>query len=386
MAEQQRKLRILQVNKFYHPYIGGIESVVRMLSREMLDRAEVQVLVCQKNGKTKREIVEGVPVTRAGTIGTYFSCPLSFSFFRYFRKMAKQADVVEIHTPFPLADAACLLSGFRGRVVIAWHSDVVKQKKLLKLYRPLLMRFLKRADQIIVATKGHIDGSAFLPAFREKCRIIPYGIRVESYLQAACTPILTEQLRKPGRVKVLFVGRLVYYKGVDVLLEAFRAVQGAELFLVGNGSLEDDLRQQAQAEPLQETVHFMGTLSDADLKSAFSDCDLFVLPSVATSEAFGIVQLEAMVYQKPVINTNLASGVPYVSLDGETGLTVPVKDAPALAAAIQKLVDDPALRAQYGAAAQKRVLEQFQESNVVDAVYQTLAEGIDRTGKVESIA
>ena len=248
------------------------------------------------------------------------------------------------------------------------------------------MRFLKRADQIIVATKGHIDGSAFLPAFREKCRIIPYGIRVESYLQAACTPILTEQLRKPGRVKVLFVGRLVYYKGVDVLLEAFRAVQGAELFLVGNGSLEDDLRQQAQAEPLQETVHFMGTLSDADLKSAFSDCDLFVLPSVATSEAFGIVQLEAMVYRKPVINTNLASGVPYVSLDGETGLTVPVKDAPALAAAIQKLVDDPALRAQYGAAAQKRVLEQFQESNVVDAVYQTLAEGIDRTGKVESIA
>ena len=113
MAEQQRKLRILQVNKFYHPYIGGIESVVRMLSREMLDRAEVQVLVCQKKGKTKREIVEGVPVTRAGTIGTYFSCPLSFSFFRYFRKMAKQADVVEIHTPFPLADAACLLSGFR---------------------------------------------------------------------------------------------------------------------------------------------------------------------------------------------------------------------------------------------------------------------------------
>lgn len=129
MSEQeQKKLRILQVNKAYFPHIGGIESLVRTFSRELNRRAQVQVLVCQEKGKGEDRMVEGVPVHYASSLGTYFSCPVSFSFFRKFRQMAKQADVVEIHMPFPLADAACLLSGYRGAVVVAWHSDVVRQK------------------------------------------------------------------------------------------------------------------------------------------------------------------------------------------------------------------------------------------------------------------
>ncbi len=370
MAE--KKLRILMVNKSYYPHIGGIESLVRTYSRELQKRpdAEVQVLVCQDRGKTAHEVIEGVPVTRVGSVGTYFSCPLSFSFFRYFRKMAKQADAVMFHMPFPLGDLACLLSGFQGKVVLAWHSDVVKQKKLLMVYKPILKRFLRRADRIITATQGHIDSSAFLPEYREKCTVIPYGLDAEKYLTAKRIPVLTERLYDKSAVKVLFVGRLVYYKGVEVLLRAFASVTRCELFLVGTGALEESLKEQAKT--LSQKVHFLGALPEEELKAAFADCDLFVLPSVANSEAFGIVQMEAMVYGKPVINTSLPTGVPFVSLHEKTGLTVPPGDADALAQAIQHLADNPELRQQYGRAAAKRAAEDFSEEAVLEKIYQAL--------------
>ena len=211
MSEQeQKKLRILQVNKAYFPHIGGIESLVRTFSRELNRRAQVQVLVCQEKGKGEDCTVEGVPVHYASSLGTYFSCPVSLSFFWKFRQMAKQADVVEIHMPFPLADAACLLSGYRGAVVVAWHSDVVRQKKLMRLYRPLLLRFLRRVDCIIVATEGHITSSPILTQFREKCRVIPYGIDVAAYRNIERKPILRQIQWNPETVRVLFVGRFVY--------------------------------------------------------------------------------------------------------------------------------------------------------------------------------
>ena len=369
-------LRILQVNKFYPPHIGGIETVIQQVSQGLKDRAEVSVLVCQPKGRGVREVCDGVPVTRCSSWRTVASCPVSFSFFREFRRMAKEADVIECHLPFPLADLACLLSRTKKRVVIAWHSDVVKQKKLLALYKPILRAFLRRADAIIVATQGHIDGSAFLPPFRDKCVVIPYGIPTAEYLQAPAAPILTEKLRGKPLRKLLFVGRLVYYKGVEVLLRAFARTEGCALFLAGEGVLEPQLRQEAQTLGVADRVFFLGRLTDAQLRAAFRDCDIFVLPSVANSEAFGIVQLEAMVYGKPVINTALPTGVPLVSIHGETGLTVPPGDETALADAIRTLAEDDALREAYGAAAQRRVLEHFELDNMIDGVYRVLAEGI----------
>lgn len=369
-------LRILQVNKFYPPHIGGIETVVQQVSEGLKDRAQVSVLVCQPQGRGIREEYGGVSVTRCSTWRTVASCPVSFSFFRAFRRMAKEADVIECHLPFPPADLACLLSRTRKRVVIAWHSDVVKQKRLLTLYKPILRRFLRRADAIIVATQGHIDSSAFLQPYRDKCVVIPYGIDTAAYLHAPAAPILTEKLQGKPLKKLLFVGRLVYYKGVDVLLRAFARTKGCALFLAGEGVLEPQLRQEAQELGVADRVFFLGRLSDSDLRAAFRDCDLFVLPSVANSEAFGIVQLEAMVYGKPVINTALPTGVPLVSLDGETGLTVPPGDENALADAIRALAEDDDRREAYGAAAQRRVLEEFELHSMIDRVYRVLADHI----------
>ena len=369
-----KKLRILEVNKAYYPHIGGIESLVRQYAESFSDRADVKVLVCREDrGKAFREKINGIDVVRAGSLGTYFSCPLSFDFIRKFRRMAKNVDVVHINVPFPLADLACLLSGYKGKVVVSWHSDVVKQKKLLLLYKPILMRFLKRADVILAATEGHIKSSPYISQFKEKCRIIPYSICPSDYLNAQKKPILSDLLSDKNAVKVFFTGRLVYYKGVDVLLRAFKNVKGCELFIAGTGVLENELKEYAAKQKMTDRVHFLGFLPDDDLRAAFRDCDIFVLPSVANSEAFGIVQLEAMVYSKPVINTSLPTGVPYVSKDGESGITVKPSDEKELAQAINKLAENPELREKYGKEAYSRICRYFDNSVVLDKIYEALS-------------
>jgi len=377
-----KRLRILEVNKAYSPHIGGIETLVKQYSEELgkICGAGVKVLVCRDGrGRTVREKINGVSVTRAGSLGTYFKCPLSFSFIRLFRKMAKKADVVHIHLPFPLADVAALLSGYKGRIVVSWHSDVVKQKKLMLVYKPFMRWLLKRADAVIVATEGHVKGSEYLPEFSKKCRVVPYGLWPEDYTSVERKPVLTDRAADKSAVKVFFSGRLVYYKGIDVLLRAFSKTSGCELFISGEGDLEQELKSYAAENGLADRVHFLGFLSEKELRQAYMDCDIFVLPSVARSEAFGIVQIEAMACGKPVINTDLPSGVPYVSLDGKTGITVPPSDEKALAEAINTLVSDKELRESCGRAAAERVSSEFHEKEVIKRLYSVLSER--RAGK-----
>lgn len=371
-----KKLRILEVNKAYYPHVGGIETLVQMYSKK-LGRdydAKVRVLVCRDDrGKTVRQRINGVDVTRAASLGTLCKCPVSFTFIRLFRKMAKNADVVHIHMPFPLADAAALLSGFKGRVVLSWHSDIVKQKKLMILYKPFMKWLLNRADAIAIATWGHYFGSDHLTEYFGKCRIVPYGIAPEKYLNIEKKPILTEKCSDPRSVKVFFTGRLVYYKGVDVLLRAFRRVKGCELFIAGTGDLEPELKKYAREHGLAKKVHFLGFLPDKELKQAYADCDIFVLPSVEKSEAFGIVQLEAMICGKPVVNTQLPSGVPHVSLGGVTGLTVKKSDPKALADAINTLAENSELREIMGKSAAERVRSEFSEDIALESLYRVLS-------------
>ncbi|MDO5558764.1 MAG: glycosyltransferase [Oscillospiraceae bacterium] len=361
-------MKILQVNKLYSPHIGGIERVIQDIAEGLSDRYDIKVLVCQPKGKAIDEIINSVSVRRSSSIGTFFSMPVSFQFLCDFRRLSRSADLVHIHMPFPLADIACLLSGYKGKVVVSWHSDIVKQKKMMTLYKPFMTALLKRADCILVATPGHITGSAYLGPYKEKCRVIPYGIDIEAYEKAEAYDILTQKLTDPDSKKILFTGRLVYYKGVDVLLKAFCQTTDCELFIAGDGILRQDLENEAKADNIEDRVHFLGRLSDSDLKAALRDCDIFVLPSVENSEAFGIVQMEAMVYSKPVINTSLPTGVPYVSLDGESAITVPPKDEKALAGAINTLVHDDQMRQQYGQEALRCVREKYDMKKVMDSI------------------
>ncbi|MDR2649971.1 MAG: glycosyltransferase [Clostridiales bacterium] len=358
-----KKLKILQVNKLYPPVIGGIEQVVRQIAEGLAAETDMKVLVCKQKGKGCVEKINGVEIHRAGSVGVAFSLPLSLQFFFWFRKLSKDSDVLHIHMPFPLADLAALMFKYNGRVVLWWHSDIVRQKYFMWLYRPLMMRALKRADIILTATEGHITGSEFLPMFRDKCVVVPFGVKPPSI------PPKTDKLGNNDKViTFLSVGRLIYYKGYDILLKALSYVPYAKLVIIGCGPLKKALYKQAENLKITDRVVFRGEVSDDELGEAFNQCDVFVLPSVAKSEAFGLVQIEAMARGKPVINTKLNSGVPYVSLNGVTGLTVPPGDVNALASAMNLLAGDADLREKYGQAAFARVLDKFSLHNMLEGV------------------
>jgi rhamnosyl/mannosyltransferase len=249
--------------------------------------------------------------------------------------------------------------------VATYHSDIVNQTTALRFYGPILERFLEQVDRIITTSPRMLDHSRFLSPHREKCTVVPYGIDVEPFDGADTTTV-----DLPGDDDlpvILFVGRLVYYKGLEYLVDALTDVE-ARLVVVGDGDQRDNLEAQAAAAGVDDRVHFLGEVVGDRLHALYDRGDVFALPSSAPSEAFAIVQLEAMASHTPVVNTDLPTGVPWVSKHGETGLTVPTEDPAALAAALNELIDDPERRKTLGAAGRARVEESFTFETTYDGV------------------
>lgn len=358
------KKNILQINKYYCPHIGGIERVVQQIAEGLAKETNMTVLVSAENRKYQEESINGVRLIRLPRQIRFGSMPISFGFFGKLRKLSKEQDIIHLHMPFPLGDLACLLSGYKGKVVLWWHSDVVRQKKLIFFYKPIMLRMLKRADAIIVATQGHIDGSAYLKPFQEKCHIIPFGVekRIEEaadHYMACQREIENEEQKEEMPIRFLFVGRFSYYKGCEVLLEAFANVDNAELIMVGSGGMKKKLKKKAKTLGISNKVFFTGKLSEEELCRQYTECDVLVLPSIVRSEAFGIVQIEAMAFGKPVINTNLPSGVPYVCRNQETGLTVEPGNVEQLTRAMQWMTTHEEERLKMGKKARERMKAEY---------------------------
>lgn len=364
-----KKRRVLQVNKFYSPHIGGVEKVVQDIAEGLSNLARIDVLACRSKGRFQQNQINGVNVIKANSLGVCFSMPFSPQFPFLLREICHDYDVIHFHMPFPLGDLSCLLSGYKGKVIASWHSDVVRQKKLLQFYKPLLHKFLDRVDQIIVATPNHIESSAFLKQYREKCVVIPYGIDLGIFqLNESISGKVKIIKRQHSKPIVLFVGRLIYYKGLEYLIDAMLGIE-ADLVIIGQGPLLGNLEKRVHSYEMQDRVFFMGHSSFDDIVSFYHACDIFVLPSIANSEAFGLVQLEAMACGKPIINTLLPTGVPYVSVHNETGLSVPPKDTEALRDAIVKLISNKTLRVEMGQNARERVESHFTKEKMLDQIF-----------------
>lgn len=367
------KLRVLQVAKWCSPSVGGIERVVEDISDGLKQRSEMTLLVCANGRKTEKETrPDGVRVVRAGKIGKISSMPVSFKYLHWFRKLSVNADIIQFHAPFPLSDLAWFLFHRKNTVTaVWWHSDVVRQKKLMILYKPLMKWFLRHVDKIYVASEAIVNQSAYLGKFRDNVEVIPFGLNEKEYTSAPAAPILTDALTDKNNKKILFVGRLVYYKGIDVLLEAFDGIEDSELFIIGRGEdgIEETLKEIAGRLTNADRVHFLGEVDEESLKAAYRDCDIFVLPSVSRAECFGLVQLEAMVYGKPVINTMLDTAVPEVSRDGESGITVTPSNVEELHSAMDKLCHDDALRKKYGDEARERIHRYFSLKVMSDGLF-----------------
>ncbi len=363
------KPRILHVNKLYDPYIGGVERVLQSLAEGIAGRCEQDILVCQPRGAERSEVVNGVRVTRAASLGMLWSMPVSFSYPFIFRRLESQCDLVHLHHPFPLGELSALVFGRGVRTVLTWYSAIVRQKYAARVYRPLLERLLDRVDAIVLIYPGAERSSELLERHAHKCHVIPPGIDVAKFNLDDGLKAEAAGLRSTyGGNLILFAGRLVYYKGLQHLIAAMPEVSG-QLLIAGDGLLRERLMLQAREMNVADRVHFLGKLDDRKLKAAFHACDVFVLPSTHPSEAFGLVQLEAMACGKPVVNTRVPTGVPYVSLDGQTGTTAEPGSSAALAAALQKLLDDPALRRAYGENGRRRVLGEFTVQTMVERTF-----------------
>ena len=357
-------MRVVLLGKYYHPYMGGIESHLRVITSELKQELDIEVVVSNTGRRTVHDVVDGVPVTRVASFGKVASVALTPTLPLELSR--RDYDVMHVHLPNPGGVASYLASmkPRHHRLVISYHADVYRQRVLVNLYQPFLERALARADVVIATSPQLLENSPVLTRYREKCRIVPYGIDLERFSKAEehAQEAARIRARYGGGPLLLGVGRLIYYKGYDIAIRAMREVPNARLLIVGDGPLRADLEALAREQGVADRVILVGEVLNERVTPYYLASDVYLLPSIARSEAFGIVQIEAMACGVPVINTHIPSGVPFVSLHEQTGLTVPIGDATALAAAINRLLGDPELRRRMGEAGRRRASEHFSKA------------------------
>ena len=357
-------MRILQLGRFWKQR-GGVQMHAQLLCDGLAELGmDVTNLVASDSLERSDSIVNGWRLVQAACWGTYFSTAASPDMIRQARKLHSEQpfDILHLHFPDPMSHLVSLALPKPLPRVITWHSDIVKQKKLLSLYRPFQRAEILRARALIAPTSAHFTSSTQIPAQypMEQRHVIAFGMNYDSLALTPTTDALAKKIRaRAGEQLLVFaLGRHVTYKGFDVLLNAMPHTQ-ARLLLGGDGPLTEALKRQAQSLGIEDRVDFVGPIPDSDLGAYYHACDVFCLPSVTTNEAFGLVQLEAMACGKPVICTQLHNGVNVVNPDGLTGITVPTRDPHALASAINALELDISRRDRLGRQARAHALGQY---------------------------
>jgi rhamnosyl/mannosyltransferase len=353
-------LKILHSYKVYRPDIdGGIPFVIAALSRLADKDITNGILVARRVGKARRYVIDDVPVEALSSLGTIFSTPIAPAFPLVLIRRTSAVDIVVYHAPFPLADIASSFLPDDVALIVYWHADIVGYSWLKTLVTPVIKKTLRRANRIIVSDRAIIDNSPILTTFADKCVVVPYGIDEHFWnIRSAMEHNMALKLRDQYPRMVLAIGRLVPYKGLDVLLRAMQELD-AQLVIIGEGPLEMDLKRLASDTGLGARVTFAGRLARSDMKTYLHAARVLAFPSVTSAEAFGIVQLEAMAAGLPVVNTALMTAVPHIARHEKEALTVPPRDSHALAAAIGRILDEPSLAGRLGEAGRLRARTEY---------------------------
>ncbi|HEU4323332.1 MAG TPA: glycosyltransferase [Roseiflexaceae bacterium] len=369
-------MHILYIYKDYYPVLGGIENNLRDLAEGMAERGHtVTVLATGAGRRTQEERPRpGLRVIKAGRALHAASTPLSPAMLRIARGL--RPDVAHLHFPYPPGDLAALALPGQPPLVLTYHSDIVRQQTLLRLYRPLLEITLRRAARIFATSPQYIRSSPFLRPHAGKCVVMPSAVDLARFGSAKPAQVAALRAQHRGPL-LLFVGRLRYYKGLHMLLDALPQVP-ATLLIGGTGPERDRLEAQARGLGIAERVRFLGDVADAELPALYQAADVFVLPAHLRAEALGLAQIEALASGTPSVSTELGTGTSFANLHGVTGFVVPPADPAALARALQVLVANPELRRRLGEAGRRRVAELFDLRRMLDTaeqIYHEVATG-----------
>lgn len=351
-------MRVLHFFKTYYPdSLGGIEQVIRQLCVGTARLGvENEVLTLTRDRHNALLHFEGHLVRRVRLDFEIASTGFSLSAIGQLAKLAKQFDVIHYHFPWPFMDLAHFLARVKKPSVVTYHSDIVRQKQLLKVYQPLKHRFLGSIDHIVATSPNYLASSPVLNRYPGKTSIITYGLDKSIYPQPG--PALLAQWRERcGERFFLFVGVLRYYKGLHILLDAIAGCP-FPVVIVGAGPIEQELKGHAQRLGLTN-VMFLGALPEIDKVALLQLCYAVAFPSHLRSEAFGISLLEGAMYGKPMISSEIGTGTSYINSDGETGLVVPPSDPQALRDAMLHLWQHPEQAADMGRQAEQRYWDLF---------------------------
>lgn len=365
-------MKILQLGKFF-PIGGGIEKVMLDIAQGIARRGiDSDILYASRPNDERRggskviAVADRCNIILSSTIVELSSTMISSSMVSTLKSICDNYDVIDIHHPDPMAALALWVSGYRGTVVLHWHSDVLRQKLLLRLYHPLLTWLLNRAQVIVTTSPVYSLHSRYLRRVSEKCRVIPIGI---SPLESDEKMVRAIRERFDNRRIIFYLGRLVGYKGIKYLIRAARDIPEEYVALIGGcGPLRRELEEEISRLGLSSRVKMLGYIPQEHIGAYYKASSLFCLPSINKAEAFGIVQLEAMASGRPVISTSIeGSGVGWVNRHGESGVTVRPCDPAGIAQAVVDICGDSKVYKKYCEGAYERYRTVFDDRRMIDS-------------------
>ena len=360
-------MKILQLGKFY-PIRGGVEKVMydlmTGLSEEGL-KCDMLCAACDDDDVGEDVLNQNATLMCTKTLAKVKATMLSPSMISKMRSICNEYDVVHIHHPDPMACLALYMSGYKGKVALHWHSDIIKQKKLLKLYQPLQNWLIDRADTIIGTSPVYLQSSPWLKKVQDKTTCLPIGV-VPLEVDEEKAAVVRKKYE--GKKIIFSLGRLVPYKGYKYLIDSARYLDDSYVVLIGGGGpLKAVLKEQIDNSGLHDKVKLLGFLSDEEVGAYFGACDLFCMSSVYATEAFGIVQIEAMSAGKPVVATKIpGSGVSWVNAHKESGINVEPKDSEALANAFKRILESEDTYNAFAEQASRRYWDMFTKDRMIE--------------------
>lgn len=358
--------KVLQLGKF-HPIKGGVEKVMQSFTKGLSRRGyECDMLCASDDGDTEEINLNSYGrIIKTPTLTKKAATMISPRMVTVLRKICASYDIIHIHHPDPMATLALYLSGYKGKVILHWHSDILKQKFLLKFYAPLQNWLIKRADLILGTSPVYVAESPALKSAQHKISYLPIGVR-EIKGEEADIQVIKERYR--GKRIIYSMGRLVEYKGYEYLILAATMLSDDYVVLIGGGGpLKAQLQEQINTLKLQDKVHLLGYVPAEALGAYYKACDVFCLSSTIKTEAYAIVQVEAMAAGKPIVATNIpGSGVSWVNAHGVSGLNVPTHNARELAEAIHAICSEPSIYERYASSSRARYEELFRSEVMID--------------------